>query len=100
MLKLTHIRIIQCGLLLFMLLLNGNSRAQIPTPMFKSLSQEDGLTQGINAYVKKDSKGFIWISSLDGINRFDGKTIKPYLATSEGGSANSSDNLVSGNFFV
>lgn len=73
--------------------------AQIPNPIFKNLSQEDGLSQGINAYILKDSKGFVWISSLDGINRFDGKEVKTYFANAEDDNGVSSDNLVSGNFF-
>ncbi|MEL6865041.1 MAG: triple tyrosine motif-containing protein [Bacteroidota bacterium] len=73
--------------------------AQIPRLTFKHLSQEDGLSQGINAYVFKDSKGYIWISSLDGVNRFDGKQIKTYRASNDGESGPASDQLISGNFF-
>ncbi|HLF62801.1 MAG TPA: hypothetical protein VI603_03575, partial [Saprospiraceae bacterium] len=45
---------------------------------FHHLSQNDGLTQGTNSYVMQDSRGFIWISSVSGLNRYDGKRIVTY----------------------
>jgi signal transduction histidine kinase/ligand-binding sensor domain-containing protein len=45
---------------------------------FHHLTVEDGLTQGTNHFVYKDSKGFIWLSSLSGLNRYDGREVKPY----------------------
>lgn len=32
----------------------------------------------MNAHVYRDSRGFVWISSVDGLNRFDGLTIRLY----------------------
>lgn len=39
---------------------------------FNHLSVNNGLSQGVNKCIFRDSKGFIWISSYDGLNRFDG----------------------------
>lgn len=40
----------------------------------------DNLTsQNYNYYILKDSEGFVWISSINGLNRFDGREAKPYL---------------------
>jgi signal transduction histidine kinase/ligand-binding sensor domain-containing protein len=39
---------------------------------FNHLSVNNGLSQGVNNCVYKDSRGFVWISSFDGLNRFDG----------------------------
>ncbi len=39
---------------------------------FNHLSVNNGLSQGVNNCVYRDSKGFVWISSFDGLNRFDG----------------------------
>ncbi len=45
---------------------------------FQHLSQSNGLSESVNAYVYKDSRGFIWASSLEGLNRFDGVEVKVY----------------------
>ena len=39
---------------------------------FNHLSVNNGLSQGVNKCIYRDSKGFVWISSYDGLNRFDG----------------------------
>ena len=63
---------------------------------FHHLSPNEGLSQGTNFFIHQDSKGFIWLSSLDGLNRFDGKTVKIYKATSTNGLLG---NIVTSNFF-
>ena len=45
---------------------------------FKHLTTEDGLSSNLITCVVKDKRGFIWIATLDGLNRFDGKQIKVY----------------------
>lgn len=45
---------------------------------FNHLTPVDGLSQSINAFIFQDSYGFVWISSLDGLNRFDGINIEIY----------------------
>lgn len=45
------------------------------------LTVEDGLSQGSNYFVYKDSEGFVWLSSLIGLNRFDGRQVKVYRPT-------------------
>ena len=51
--------------------------AQSPYP-FLSLTPNQGLSQNYNAFIYQDSYGFAWISSLDGLNRFDGRNVKIY----------------------
>jgi ligand-binding sensor domain-containing protein len=46
--------------------------------LFHELNQSNGLSELQNPYIFKDSQGFVWIGSYDGLNRFDGKTIKVY----------------------
>ncbi|GAB3715653.1 sensor histidine kinase [Flavobacterium koreense] len=42
------------------------------------LSPDDGLSQGSNYFKYEDSKGFMWLTCNDALNRFDGKTVKVY----------------------
>ena len=46
--------------------------AQYSNLAFHHLSVKNGLSQGVNNCIYKDSKGYIWISSFDGLNRYDG----------------------------
>ncbi|MGZ5191064.1 MAG: ligand-binding sensor domain-containing protein [Flavisolibacter sp.] len=39
----------------------------------------DGLSMAGKNYVLKDARGFLWVSSISGINRFDGKSFKNYF---------------------
>jgi ligand-binding sensor domain-containing protein/two-component sensor histidine kinase len=45
---------------------------------FHRLGRKEGLSQGTCPYVSRDSRGFVWIASLDGLNRFDGQRVKVY----------------------
>jgi signal transduction histidine kinase/ligand-binding sensor domain-containing protein len=41
---------------------------------------ENGLSQGINQKIIRDSEGFLWATSYEGVNRFDGKTFRPFYS--------------------
>ncbi len=45
---------------------------------YRLLNQSNGLSELRNSYISSDSKGFVWIGSFDGLNRFDGKSVKIY----------------------
>ncbi len=47
-------------------------QAQSQQLYFNHLTVNNGLSQGVNNCVYRDSRGYIWISSFDGLNRFDG----------------------------
>ena len=50
---------------------------------FQKITIDNGLTDvQYNNYVYQDSKGFTWVSSLDGLNRFDGLHVKTYKSKS------------------
>lgn len=42
---------------------------------------EQGLSQGNNQKILQDAEGFLWITSYEGINRFDGKTFRNFYSS-------------------
>lgn len=88
MLYIQHIYSLKLGaLLLASLCLQCLAYTQSkPALVFEELNQEDGLTSLFNAHFTRDSRGFFWTSSRDGLNRFDSKNIKIYRPTFEGNS--------------
>lgn len=56
-----------------------DSYAQTLKPLFfHHLTKADNLSQATNGFIFKDSRGFVWISSNEGLNRYDGKNIINY----------------------
>jgi PAS domain S-box-containing protein len=45
---------------------------------FEHLAIEDGLSQNAGLAIFQDSKGYLWIGSQDGLNRYDGFNFKIY----------------------
>lgn len=43
-----------------------------------TLTPDDGLSQGSNYFRYEDSKGFMWITGNDALNRYDGSMVKVY----------------------
>ncbi len=59
--------------IVFFLLLNfSNSFAQQPVFRFEQITLEDGLSNNRIYDITQDNKGFLWIGTLDGLNRYDG----------------------------
>lgn len=52
--------------------------AQYASFRFKSYDQSDGISQSMVKKIRQDGKGFIWLATEDGLNRFDGKNFKVY----------------------
>lgn len=49
----------------------------------RHLTTQDGLLQGTCYYIRKDSRGFVWASSQNGLNRFDGKRFAGYRSNEQ-----------------
>jgi PAS domain S-box-containing protein len=45
---------------------------------FEHLSIEDGLSQNAGLDIFQDSRGYLWIGTQDGLNRYDGYSFKVY----------------------
>lgn len=56
----------------FQVLCQGNDLS------FSKLSVENGLSNNLVNAIYKDSYGFIWVGTLEGLDRYDGVEIRPY----------------------
>ena len=52
---------------------------------FERMGSEDGLSQNTAFSILFDSKGFMWIGTMNGLNRYDGYEFKIYRSSSENG---------------
>lgn len=60
---------------------DGDAQIDQSPLYFNRLTTQEGLSsQNYNDFIFRDSKGFIWISSVDGLNRYDGHAIRQYLS--------------------
>lgn len=67
-------------ILLFFLEILGSagSYAQLNSAFLDQLSVEDGLSQSEVSCVLKDRRGYVWLGTQNGLNRFDGYRFVPY----------------------
>ena len=49
------------------------------TAHIEHLTTANGLSNNTVRYIYQDSKGFIWFSTLNGLNRYDGNTFRTFL---------------------
>ena len=49
-----------------------------PPVAFRHLTTEDGLSNGAVFAVEQDALGFIWVGTADGLNRYDGATMRAF----------------------
>ncbi len=52
--------------------------AQQRNYLFENISVPEGLSNSTVNYIFQDSNGFLWISTADGLNRYDGNSIKVF----------------------
>ena len=77
--KKNHLKIKSIFVFLFLLqLILTDGTCQLNRVSFDHVTVEDGLSQSTIFCFAQDSKGYIWIGSRDGLNRFDSREIKVY----------------------
>jgi ligand-binding sensor domain-containing protein len=68
----------QTFILLTALLLMVNGEAQAQELAFRNLTTSDGLSQSVVNGIACDRKGYMWFATEDGLNRYDGYTVRVY----------------------
>lgn len=68
-------------------------QAQEDDLLFNHLGLDAGLSEHTNVHVYKDTRGFVWISSINGLNRFDGTHIKVYMPDKQDSAAIAGENI-------
>lgn len=68
-------------------------RAALDFATFSALPIQAGLTSYSVTDILKDKNGFIWIATVNGINRFDGHRVKQFLATAAPGDGPASNRI-------
>lgn len=66
------------------------------TPSFYHYSSSDGLASSTAFEIIQDHNGFIWVATLNGVSRFDGKNFLNYRSV-DGLHSNSTISIVEGN---
>jgi signal transduction histidine kinase/ligand-binding sensor domain-containing protein len=75
----------------------GLAQGQNRTYLFKNINKEHGLSNNSIQSVYKDRKGFLWVGTIDGLNRYDGYRFKHYQRI-EGDTTTLRDNLITNIF--
>ncbi len=65
-------------ILTFIFLLSSIILAQSYQIRFEHITTDDGLSSNRISHIFQDRKGFLWISTEDGINRYDGYNFKQF----------------------
>src|SRR5689334_5526495 len=50
---------------------------------FEHLTIEDGLSQNAGLAIFQDSRGYLWVGTQDGLNRYDGYTFEVFKHDTE-----------------
>ncbi len=72
-------RILHSVIFIFLLILTGlPSWSQSSRFLFSNLDVSDGLSHNMVFSILKDSRGYMWFGTMDGLNRYDGYSFKNY----------------------
>ncbi len=78
---------------LFFLLLMGAGQA-FSQLSFDHLTVSNGLSQSTVLSIAKDSRGYLWFGTRDGLNRYNGKNIKVYRHDDQKNTSISADDYI------
>ena len=68
------------GLALLLTCLWVNAETSIPDMKFRRLDTPDGLSSSLINCIFKDSRGYVWIGTSYGLNRYDGYRVKTFYS--------------------
>ncbi|MEM6722419.1 MAG: two-component regulator propeller domain-containing protein [Bacteroidota bacterium] len=80
-----------CFALLFWWIISAPLFAQVPNFNLEHLTSKEGLSHNSINEAIQDSKGFIWLATDGGLNRYDGQTFKVYEQDADNPNAISSN---------
>ena len=73
---------------------SGRALASPGSPMyFEHLTLEDGLSQNTVLHTVQDSRGFVWLATENGLNRYDGTRVRRYFRDPESARALADDHI-------
>lgn len=70
-------------IVMFTISMNMSARFNPDAYIFSYLTADDGLAQNTIDYIYKDSRGFMWFATWNGLNRYDGYKFIRYHTRSE-----------------
>src|SRR6185295_416408 len=82
------------GWLIILLLLSQHPGAQPDFQIINSYSTKDGLSSNVIYCMIRDSRGFLWIGTKEGLNRFDGFQFKKYFSEKNTPGSLPHDNII------
>ncbi|MBS7564796.1 response regulator [Mucilaginibacter sp. Bleaf8] len=70
--------VVICAVIFTIIFSFGVAKAQPSQFRFKHLTVDEGLSHTDANYITQDLRGFIWIATYFGLNRYDGYTVKKF----------------------
>ena len=71
-------------LLLLLMSMPSLRAADVPQYYFRTLDVRNGLSQNSVLHVLQDRKGFMWFATKEGLNRYDGLSVRVYKKENSG----------------
>ena len=66
------VKVLKILIFVVLLIFSENMRGQVQVETFIQLTEENGLSSGVVTCILKDSRGFMWFGTQNGLNKYDG----------------------------